>query len=103
MNIIDILIIAGLETIFLLFILIYFFNNLPLKDNACDCHNPQWCDKWCCGKENFTKAQQYSIIEICKHPNQLTRVLESSGTCETTIVVCADCDEFLTESKTDCR
>ena len=40
--------------------------------------------------------------EGCKHPNRLTQVLESSATCETTIEVCADCDEQLTEPKTDC-
>ena len=84
-------------------ILIYAFRNHPPKENACDCHNPQWCNKWCCGKENFTKAQQFSITEECKHPNRLTRVLSSYGTCETTIEVCTDCFIELSQPKTDCR
>lgn len=45
----------------------------------------------------------YSIKEVCKHPVTLTRVLSTTTTCETTIEVCADCDEPLTEPKTDCR
>jgi len=103
MNLAGALAIGGLGTILVLFILIYSFNKHPLKEDACDCHNPQWCEKWCCGKENFTRAQHYSITEQCKHPNRLTRVVESSGTCETTIEVCADCNEPLTEPLTDCR
>ena len=45
---------------------------------------------------------QYKITEECKHPTRLTQVLESSATCETTIEVCADCNQQLTEPKTDC-
>jgi hypothetical protein len=106
MNLVAALAIGGLGTLLVLFILIYAFKKHPPKENACDCSNPQWCDKWCCAKENFTKAhptipeQNYSIKEECKHPHQLTRVLESSGTCETTIEVC---EEPLTAPITDCR
>ncbi|WP_329804383.1 hypothetical protein [Flavobacterium facile] len=41
-------------------------------------------------------------MKECNHLNKLTRVLEASGTCETTIKVCADCDEPLSEPKTEC-
>lgn len=58
-----------------------------------------------CGycKELEASEKKYSIKETCKHPNILLRVLEISGTCETIIEVCADCDEPLSEPKTECR
>lgn len=39
----------------------------------------------------------------CPHLISKIKVLESSATCETTIEVCADCNQPLTESKTECR
>ena len=39
----------------------------------------------------------------CKHKNRITKILESSATCETTIEVCSDCKKPLTEPKTECR
>jgi hypothetical protein len=75
----------------------------PEDDNKCNCTDPNDCKKWCNAKELFTKATSYKITEVCKHPNRLTQVLDSSATCETTIEVCADCNQPLTEPKTDCR
>ncbi len=71
--------------------------------DKCDCTDPNQCEKWCSAKELFTRATSYKITEECKHPNTLTQVLESFATCETTIEVCADCNEPLTEPKTECR
>ena len=51
----------------------------------------------------FVSKPNYSIKEECRHPNRITRVLEYCVNCETTVEVCADCDKFLTEPKTDCR
>lgn len=73
-----------------------------LKAKKCDCADPNECEKWCNAKELFTRATSYKITEVCKHPSRLTQVLESSVTCEITIEVCADCNQPLTEPKTDC-
>jgi hypothetical protein len=71
-------------------------------DNSCSCDDVNQCEKWCNAKIAYTKHNNFSISEECKHTNQLTRVLEASGTCETTIEICADCGEPLSEPKTDC-
>lgn len=71
-------------------------------EDKCDCKDVNECDKWCVGKQNFTRATNYSITEECKHPERLTQVLCSAGTCETTVEVCADCREKVSEPKTDC-
>lgn len=42
-----------------------------------------------------------NVFEDCKHENVITRVLEVSGTCETTVDVCADCGKPLSHPKTD--
>lgn len=77
--------------------------NEPDDDNKCNCTDPNECEKWCNAKELFTQATSYKITEECKHQNRLTRLLEASSTCETTIEVCASCNEPLTKPKTDCR
>ncbi len=46
--------------------------------------------------------ESYSIKEECKHPDKLTRVVDSVGGCETTVEVCADCNKVLTKPKTEC-
>lgn len=68
----------------------------------CTCTDPNDCEKWCNAKKLFALANSFTIKEECKHPNRLTQVIESSATCETTIEVCADCNQPLTEPKTDC-
>ena len=68
----------------------------------CTCTDPNDCEKWCNAKKLFALAISFTIKEECKHPNRLTQVIESSATCETTIEVCADCNQPLTEPKTDC-
>ena len=45
----------------------------------------------------------FSILEVCLHPNQITEVVSCVCYCETTVQVCLDCNEVLTEPKTDCR
>ncbi|WP_264521179.1 hypothetical protein [Flavobacterium sp. N1994] len=71
--------------------------------NPCDCKDVNECEKWCCAKIAYTKAQNYSITEECKHPNRSTVVLDATATCEITIEECLDCRMPLTEPKTDCR
>jgi len=39
----------------------------------------------------------------CEHSNKYTNVIEATLGCETTVQVCLDCNEVLTEPKTDCR
>jgi hypothetical protein len=84
----------------------------------------------CLHQNTFSKIHDYSIIEElgvtpCKHtsdgyclrnekdycPNgecncphmiATTQVIKSIVTCETTVEVCEDCGEVLTEPKTDC-
>ena len=44
----------------------------------------------------------YSITEICPHDIAEIRVIESVVTCETTVLVCTECGEYLSEPKTEC-
>jgi hypothetical protein len=60
----------------------------------CNCEHIDHCD--------FSCLNDYSIAEECNHPNKLTRVLETFGICETSVIECADCNEQLTKPKTDC-
>lgn len=46
--------------------------------------------------------EPYSITEICPHDIAETRVIESVGTCETTVLVCIECGKQLEKPKTDC-
>jgi hypothetical protein len=46
--------------------------------------------------------EEYSINEVCPHDIAETRVIESVATCETTVLVCIECGEYLTEPKTEC-
>lgn len=90
---------------FLVFVLPEILKAIELiyKPDACNCKDVTQCDKWCIGKENYTKAQ-YSITEVCKHPDEdrIIRVLESVAGCETTIVECGACGVQLTKPKTEC-
>lgn len=47
-------------------------------------------------KEPFSRVK-------CLHQNRYLKVFDIVATCETTIEVCEDCGEKLTEPKTDCR
>lgn len=85
------------------FIVGCFYSESNYNPDKCDCKDVNECEKWCIGKQNYTKFHSYSIKEECKHPNRAIRILESSTTCETTIEVCLDCYQELTEPKTDCR
>lgn len=42
------------------------------------------------------------ITEDCLHKNRRTKVLDATCGCEKTVVVCSDCNEVLTEPKTEC-
>lgn len=44
----------------------------------------------------------YSIIEVCPHHVVYLKVISSAGTCETTVEVCENCGEVVSEPKTDC-
>ena len=44
----------------------------------------------------------YSIEEVCEHSITYLKVIESIVTCETTVEVCENCGEILTEPKTYC-
>lgn len=47
---------------------------------------------------------QKDVQEICPHTyGEKIKVIESTLTCEKTVVVCAFCQKELTEPKTDCR
>jgi hypothetical protein len=46
-------------------------------------------------KEPFKRVQ-------CLHQNRYTKIVEVAATCETTVEVCNDCGETLTEPKTEC-
>jgi hypothetical protein len=45
----------------------------------------------------------YSITEVCSHDITETKVISVVGTCETTVLVCTECKEQITEPKTECR
>lgn len=53
--------------------------------------------------EDDRPLTNFSIFEVCLHPNQITEVVSCVCNCETTVQVCLDCDKVLTEPKTDCR
>jgi hypothetical protein len=44
----------------------------------------------------------YSITEVCPHDIAETRVIASVATCETTALFCTQCNEQLSEPKTEC-
>jgi hypothetical protein len=44
----------------------------------------------------------YSINEICSHDITEIRVIAAVATCETTVLVCTECGEQLTQPKTEC-
>lgn len=46
-------------------------------------------------KESFARVE-------CLHQNRYTKMVEAVVTCETTVEVCEDCGETLTEPKTEC-
>lgn len=69
--------------------------------DQCDCPGYSICEKWCDAKQKFYE-ENFKNPEQCKHTDTLTQLLESSATCETTIEVCADCGEPVSEPKTDC-
>lgn len=48
----------------------------------------------------FTKNKEKIF---CKHLDKRTKVISSTFTCETTVVICLDCNKELTEPKTECR
>ncbi len=85
---------------------IYIGNQLSkpvaIDENKCDCKDVNECEKWCTAKQNFLRLNDYSVTEVCNHPERLTQVLCSAGTCETTVEVCADCREKVSEPKTEC-
>lgn len=45
---------------------------------------------------------KYSITEVCPHDIAEVRVIESVATCETTVLVCTQCGEYLSNPKTEC-
>lgn len=98
---------AGLGVIATASLLSFIF--LPAKPRKisefprCNCSDVNQCEVWCVGKENFTKATNYSITEVCEHPNIIIQVTQTTATCETAVEVCADCFKELSEPKTDCR
>jgi hypothetical protein len=47
-------------------------------------------------------VDSYSITEVCPHDIAETRVIETIVTCETTVLVCTECGEQLSEPKTEC-
>ena len=65
-------------------------------------------DGYCIRPENdYCRPSQckgnYSITELCQHPNTAVVVLNTTVTCETTALECLDCGELLTKPETDCR
>lgn len=48
------------------------------------------------------QMEKYSITEICPHDIAETRVIESVGTCETTVLICSECGKELEKPKTEC-
>lgn len=50
----------------------------------------------------IVKMETYSITEVCPHDIAEIRVIESVATCETTVLVCIECGEQLTQPKTEC-
>ena len=44
----------------------------------------------------------YSITDVCPHDKAKIKVIESTTTCETTVLVCVACEKQLTEPKTEC-
>jgi hypothetical protein len=46
--------------------------------------------------------EKYSITEICPHDIAEIKVIESVGTCETTVLVCSECGKELEKPKTEC-
>lgn len=40
--------------------------------------------------------------QLCSHKNQAIKVLFVACTCETTVIICTDCNKELTKPKTDC-
>lgn len=83
-------------------------------------HDIHWLMFWCflCGflmaisiflflpekkKARSQKNKNYSITEVCPHDIAEIKVIATVGTCETTVLVCTECKEQITESKTDCR
>lgn len=60
-------------------------------------------EKWQRNIKNNVTDGGSSIVEICKHPNRITRVIDTTANCETTVEVCIDCWKEVTQPKTDCR
>jgi hypothetical protein len=54
-----------------------------------------------CLKKTLT-VDSYSITEICLHDIAEIIVIHSVCTCETTVLVCTQCGEQLTQPKTEC-
>lgn len=48
------------------------------------------------------QMEKYSITVVCPHDIAETRVIESVGTCETTVLVCIECGKQLEKPKTEC-
>lgn len=42
------------------------------------------------------------ITEVCQHKITCLRVVSATVTCETTVEVCMQCEEVVSEPKTDC-
>ena len=59
-------------------------------------------------KANYTALivacimEKYSITVVCPHDIAEIKVLETVGTCETTVLVCTECGEELEKPKTEC-
>lgn len=47
-------------------------------------------------------ADIYNIEVNCDHLETFLKVIGSAATCETTLIVCTDCGEILSNPKTDC-
>ncbi|MCV9934524.1 hypothetical protein OIU80_19765 [Flavobacterium sp. LS1R47] len=41
-------------------------------------------------------------MKKCNHENKRIKVLEVAATCETTVIVCTECEEELEYPETDC-
>ncbi len=49
-----------------------------------------------------TAFQKTLQMEKCKHELKRVKVLESTATCETTVLVCMECGQELEPPKTEC-
>lgn len=54
-------------------------------------------------KINNDYNKNYSITEACPHDIAEIRVIETTVTCETTVLFCSECNAQLSKPKIECR